>query len=79
MLIPMQSEIIEAVSYNADARTLFVQLRTGDAYSYSGVPAQVFRRFAVSDSPGAFFNRVIKRFECRPATDSAWPGGEPFG
>ncbi|MGB3456215.1 MAG: KTSC domain-containing protein [Litorimonas sp.] len=82
MLIPIQSQIIDAVSYDAQARRLYVQLKGGNAYTYEGVPAHVFRSFVGADSPGAVFNRVIKRYPARRVEDDGWSSGwsgEAFG
>jgi hypothetical protein len=83
MLIPIQSEVIDAVSYDSDARRLYVQLKGGNAYSYDAVPWRIFRGLLEASSPGAYFNRVIKTFDGRRVEDdgwsSGWDGGEPFG
>ncbi|MEM7728214.1 MAG: KTSC domain-containing protein [Pseudomonadota bacterium] len=84
MLIPMRSTLIDAVSYDGAARRLYVQLRAGNAYTYDSVPPHVFQRFVEADSPGAYYNRVIKGFRSCRVEDDGWSGGqvwngEPFG
>ncbi|MGB6231658.1 MAG: KTSC domain-containing protein [Litorimonas sp.] len=82
MLIPLQSDVIDAVSYNSDDRRLYVQLKGGNAYSYEGVPWRVFKGLLEAASHGAYFNRIVKQFDGRRVEDGGWgeaPGGEWFG
>jgi hypothetical protein len=54
------------MEYDPDARILEVEFRSGHAYAYRDVPAELVDRLLASDSPGAFFNREIRtRFEYR--------------
>lgn len=52
---------IDRAAYDPDSRTLEVSfLRTGDTYTYQGVPADVWRNFTRSLSPGRFLATEIK-------------------
>ena len=75
MLVPLQSDVIDSVSYNSDARRLYVQLVGGNAYTYEGVPWQVYRGLLEAGSHGAYYNRIVKRFEGRRVEDDGWGGG----
>ena len=57
--IPVDSSVIAAVAYSAEA-TLDVEFTSGAKYRYFAVPAQLFHEFLAADSKGVFFNRRIK-------------------
>jgi len=41
--------------------TLRVTFQTGRTYQYSGIPLEVWDNWALDDSPGKFFQVVIRR------------------
>jgi hypothetical protein len=58
-LITVDSTVIAAVSYAADA-ALDIEFTSGTTYRYFAVPEGVFHEFLAAESKGAFFNRRIK-------------------
>lgn len=58
--IPLESSVIAAVRYDANARRLDVRFTSGELYRYSGVPASVMRAFMAAPSAGEFFNAEIR-------------------
>lgn len=57
---PVTSSNVAAVGYDPDTRTLEVEFKSGAAYSYSGVPAEIHRSLVESPSVGAYFSANIK-------------------
>jgi lysyl-tRNA synthetase class 2 len=57
--IPVDSSVIAAVAYSADA-ALDIEFTSGARYRYFAVPAQLFHEFLSADSKGVFFNRRIR-------------------
>ena len=58
--VAVDSSSIAALSYDADTRVLGVQFRSGAAYRYRGVPAEVFAEFLRADSKGRYFVKKIR-------------------
>jgi hypothetical protein len=59
-LQPVTSSTIQAIGYDAERSALRVQFVSGGTYEYAGVPADLFERFAASESKGRFFHQEIK-------------------
>ncbi len=57
--IPVDSTVIAAVAYSAEA-ALDIEFTSGARYRYFAVPAQLFHEFLSADSKGLFFNRRIR-------------------
>lgn len=54
------SSAISRADYNAAARELHVTFTSGRAYSYFGVPPEVYFQFMRATSQGQFFNALIR-------------------
>ena len=54
----MSGGSLRAAGYDARERTLVVELTSG-TYQYSGVSAEVWRRFSTASSPWSFFRDNI--------------------
>lgn len=65
-VFPDSSRCVEA-SYNGQTGQLFVRFVKptpfGTPWTYEGVPANVWRNFKRSSSPGTFVNRVLNQFD----------------
>ena len=55
----MDSSALAAVGYDADSRTLLVRFRSGEAYAYLDVPAEVHAGLLAAPSKGRFFQARI--------------------
>jgi hypothetical protein len=59
-LQPLDSDLIEAVSYDESAATLTAKLRTtGETYIYEEVPSQVYKELLAAESKGRFFEKWV--------------------
>jgi hypothetical protein len=56
---PVESSCVASIGYNAATRVLEVEFLSGSVYEYSAVPEDVFGRWMLADSKGAFFNTEI--------------------
>ena len=57
----VESSLIERVAYDAETRTLSVQMHnSSDTYLYKDVPPSLFEKFLEADSKGAFYVKKIK-------------------
>jgi len=54
------SRVISRIDYNAPSRELHVIFTSGRAYTYLGVPAEVYHQFCRAASKGEFFNLLIR-------------------
>lgn len=57
---PVQSSNVSMVGYNESKRMLTVQFKSGQVFSYSGVPPEKYRELLQADSIGSHFAREIK-------------------
>ena len=55
----MSGGSLRAAGYDAGERTLVVELTSG-TYQYSGVSAEVWRRFSTASSPWSYFRDNIE-------------------
>jgi lysyl-tRNA synthetase class 2 len=56
----VESTAISEIDYDARRTKLLVRFRSGEAYVYVGVPADVCRSFVEADSKGRFFQQQIR-------------------
>jgi hypothetical protein len=56
----LESTAISEIDYDAERTKLLVRFRSGEAYVYVGVPAEVCRSFVEADSKGRFFQQQIR-------------------
>jgi hypothetical protein len=55
----VNASTIRSVGYDAARQTLEVEFTSGSIVQYSGVSAEVHRRFMSAPSPGSFFQDQI--------------------
>lgn len=58
--MPIESQVISDIAYDAERAKLFVQFTDGDRYVYVGVPGEVHRSFVHAESKGRFFQAEIR-------------------
>lgn len=58
--VPVDSEAISSVGYDAATETLEVEFITGRIYHYHGVSPGMHRSFLTAQSLGVFFNHHIR-------------------
>ena len=57
---------IRSAGYDERTQTLEIEFSNGTVYAYSGVSAEVYRRFVNAPSPGSFFDdRIAEEFSSR--------------
>lgn len=57
---PVSSSNIEAVGYDAENETVYVQFLNGSTYAYRGVPEHEFENLRTAPSVGSYLNRNFK-------------------
>jgi hypothetical protein len=69
------SGALKSIGYDADARTLEVEFRTGRVYQYQGIAPETHAWLMRVENKGGFLNRmIIDRFPTREVTSQAAPG-----
>jgi hypothetical protein len=64
----VKSVILRSVGYDAGAKSLEIEFRTGLVYRYSGVPLNVFEDLMHSAEKGKYFSEKIRpRFPAKQA------------
>ena len=58
--VPVASSMIAAVSYDADAGVLEVEMNHGGAYAYFDVPQELFDSFLNAESMGRFWQSALQ-------------------
>lgn len=58
-LIPVESSMIQAVSYDPKTRILEVIFNSGRTYCYEGVPPDVYKKLMTADSKGGYMRSAI--------------------
>lgn len=59
-LTKVESSVLDAVGYDANAKELTVVLKSGDTYVYRNVPEKVYNNLMAAESKGKFFTKNIK-------------------
>lgn len=62
-MLAFDSSRVSLGGYNSNTQTLYVKFRDGTPWEYRGVPANVWRNFRRSSSPGRFINRVLNSYD----------------
>ncbi len=66
-MIPVSSQNLAAVGYNADSKTLFIKFHKGGTYAYDNVPESVYRGLMSASSKGKYHKAYIKNsYHYRP-------------
>lgn len=58
--VEFESKILAWARYLPEVGLLQVGLRTGKAYDYFGVPADIYRDLLAAESKGRYFNQHIR-------------------
>lgn len=58
--VKVTSSHIESVGHDPRTETLRITYKTGDAYDYQPVPAEVYGAILAAESVGQIVNKVIK-------------------
>lgn len=62
-LIPIESSMIQAVSYDETEQSLLILFNSGKAYRYFQIPKALFEELLASDSKGSFMrDRIIDQY-----------------
>jgi hypothetical protein len=59
--VDIKSTNIKSASYDTETEQLFVTFNNGTIYEYEKVPWEIFTKFRMNDSQGAFLNSAIKK------------------
>jgi hypothetical protein len=60
VFVPVQSDNIIKIGYDASQHTMRVCFTKGAVYDYAEVPEEIFRMFCAAPSKGKFFKDQIK-------------------
>lgn len=58
--VPVQSEALRGVGYDARRRVLEIEFESGAVYRYFDVPARVHAALMAAESHGAYFSAHIR-------------------
>lgn len=58
--VDVKSSNIKSATYNTETSLLTIMFNNGSIYEYEGVPWELFTKFRMADSQGAFLNANIK-------------------
>jgi hypothetical protein len=58
--VPVESRVVKAAGYRADAQQLYVQFHSGEIYRYFEFPLQRYEEFLAADSKGRYFSQHIR-------------------
>lgn len=58
--VPLESKLLTAAAYAAEAQILYLRFHSGDAYRYFDFPPELYRDFLDAESKGRFFLSQIR-------------------
>jgi hypothetical protein len=58
--VPLESKLLTAVAFAAEAQILYLRFHSGDVYCYLDFPPELYRDFLGAESKGRFFLREIR-------------------
>ena len=58
--VPLESKLLTAVAFAAEAQILYLRFHSGDVYCYLDFPPELYRDFFGAESKGRFFLREIR-------------------
>ncbi|MCE9565509.1 MAG: KTSC domain-containing protein [Planctomycetes bacterium] len=63
-LIPVESSMLSAIGYDAEAKELVAVFRSGGTWRYRGVPQETYEGLLVASSKGSYMHaHVLNVFE----------------
>jgi hypothetical protein len=64
-MISVRSSAITAVGYDPTTHRMKITFQQGKTYDFCGVPAEVYQGLMSANSPGSYYDQVIRgRYEC---------------
>lgn len=70
----IDSSVLASAAYDDERLRLEIHFRTGRVYHYKEVPRAVYEELLTSESPGKYFNEVIRpSYECELVYDPHRP------
>jgi hypothetical protein len=61
ILVEIRSSNIKSALYDTETEELLVTFNNGNIYGYDKVPWEVFTKFRMGESQGAYLNSTIKK------------------
>jgi hypothetical protein len=61
ILVEIKSTNIKTALYDTETEDLLVTFNNGSIYGYDKVPWEIFTKFRMSESQGAYLNSTIKK------------------
>lgn len=61
ILVDIKSSNVKSALYDTETEELLVTFNNGSIYGYEKVPWEIFTKFRMSDSQGAYLNSTIKK------------------
>lgn len=61
ILVEIKSSNIKSALYDTETEELLVTFNNGSIYGYDKVPWEIFTKFRVCESQGAYLNSTIKK------------------
>jgi hypothetical protein len=58
--VPLESKLLTAVAYAAEAQIFYLRFHSGDVYRYFDFPPEQYRDFLGAESKGRFFLSEIR-------------------
>jgi hypothetical protein len=58
--VPLNSTLLAAMSFQAEAALLYLEFRDGALYCYRNVPHEIYEGLLTASSKGVYFNRQIR-------------------
>lgn len=61
IMVDVKSSNIKSATYNTETESLVITFNNGTIYEYEKVPWEIFTKFRMSDSQGAYLNSTIRK------------------
>jgi hypothetical protein len=61
ILVEIKSSNIKSALFDTETENLLVTFNNGSIYEYNKVPWEIFTKFRMSESQGAYLNSTIKK------------------
>jgi hypothetical protein len=61
ILVEIKSSNIKSALYDTETEELLVTFNNGNIYGYDKVPWEIFTKFRLAESQGAYLNSTIKK------------------
>lgn len=61
IMVEIKSTNIKSASFNTETESLVITFNNGSIYEYEKVPWEIFTKFRLSESQGAYLNSTIRK------------------